>query len=171
MHNNYIELITQYYPGVYVSTTGDLNDYDALVHRGGLPMPSKAELDIKRSELIKLDVWRKIQAERDRRKSGGVKVGDYWFHSDDTSRIQQMALVIFGDNLPEGIMWKTMDGSFVLMTPTLIQQIFMASASQDIAIFSAAEQHKAQMIASANPEQYDYQSSGWPDTLYTGAEI
>lgn len=112
-------------------------------------------------------IWKKIQAERDRRKAGGVKVGDHWFHSDDSSRIQQLALVIFGANLPSNIMWKTMSGAFVEMTPTLIQQIFQASAAQDITIFTAAETHKAQMMASPDPEAYDF-SGGWPDTMYTG---
>ena len=71
------------------------------------------------------------QSERDRRKhDGGYKVGTNWFHSDDTSRIQQIALTIMGANMPANIMWKTMSGSFVLMTPTLAGQIFQAAAAR-----------------------------------------
>lgn len=112
-------------------------------------------------------IWRRIQTERDRRKSGGVKVGDYWFHSDDSSRIQQLALTMMGQNMPTGITWKTMSGMFVEMTPTLAQQIFVATTSQDLVIFHAAEVHKAQAWAMEDPENYDYMSN-WPDTLFPG---
>jgi len=106
--------------------------------------------------------WRLIQAERDRRKgTGGYKVGNYWFHSDDTSRIQQIALVMMGAGMPSGIMWKTMTGEFVLMTPTLAGQIFQAAASSDIVIFSVAESKKVAMMSSTTPNTYDY-LSGWP---------
>lgn len=110
---------------------------------------------------IKADMWKKIQIERDRRKSNGVKVGENWYHSDDTSRIQQIGLVMFGENMPTGIMWKTLSGSFVQMTPTLALQIFSAVAASDMAIFAKAEYHKAQMMASSNPASYDYLTD-WP---------
>lgn len=121
-------------------------------------------------ELQRIIMWRKIQHERDRRKSAGVLVGEHWFHSDDSSRIQQLALVMFGPSLPENIMWKTLTGEFVELTPAVVQQIFMASAAQDIAIFSAAETHKAAMLQSVDPESYDY-SQGWPETEYTGSVL
>lgn len=112
---------------------------------------------------VQVIVWKGIQAERDRRKANGVKVGSNWFHSDDTSRIQQIGLVMFGANMPAGILWKTLTGSFVQMSPTLAMQIFMAVAASDIAIFTVAEQHRGAMMASQNPKEYDY-SSGWPVT-------
>jgi len=106
-------------------------------------------------------VWEAIKAERDRRKAGGVKVGEKWFHSDDGSRIQQMGLVMMGANLPAGLQWKTMDGSFITMTPALAQQVFTAQAASDQTIFAAAETHRVAMEASADPATYDY-STGWP---------
>lgn len=109
----------------------------------------------------KLQKWREIQAERDRRKFGGVKVGNYWFHSDDTSRIQYIGLLMLGSSIPPGIMWKTMTGEFVEITPTLVQQIFNAVASHDLTVFAVAEQHRAIMNTSSDPENYDF-SSGWP---------
>lgn len=125
----------------------------------------KSSQDIAAIELteIKIEMWRKIQVERDRRKSGGVKVGNDWYHSDDASRIQQLALVMFGANMPANIMWKTLSGSFVLMTPTLAMQIFAASAASDQAIFTQAEIHKATMNASPDPAAYNY-LTGWPLT-------
>jgi hypothetical protein len=54
-----------------------------------------------------------------------------------------------------------MDGTFVNMTPTLAQQIFNATAVSDTSIFAAAEVHKANMLASDDPQNYDF-STGWP---------
>lgn len=114
---------------------------------------------------IKARVWDAIKAMRDQRKAGGVKVKvggvDKWFHSDDASRIQQMALVMMGASIPANLQWKTMDGSFITMTQTLASQVFQAVAASDQAIFTVAEQHKAAMEASADPASYDY-STGWP---------
>jgi len=117
------------------------------------PYPQQSDYD---------SMWLLIQGERDRRKTtGGYKVGNYWFHSDDTSRIQQLALTMMGANMPSGIMWKTMSGDFVLMTPTLAGQIFQAAAASDISIFSVAEAKKAEMLATSTPATYNY-LSGWP---------
>lgn len=106
-------------------------------------------------------IWTQIKAERDRRNHAGYKVGTKWFHSDADSRIQQLGLVMMGANIPAGLQWKTMDGSFVAMTTTLAQQVFAAAAASDQAIFAAAETHKAAMEASADPASYDF-STGWP---------
>ncbi len=106
-------------------------------------------------------VWGRIKAERDSRKAGGVKVGAKWFHSDDASRIQQLALVMMGAGLPAGLQWKTMDGTFITMTPALAQQVFTGQAASDQTIFAVAEGHRVAMEASADPATYDY-STGWP---------
>lgn len=165
----YMDAIAIHYPNVMATSIGSGNDYDHLQPEEGssVPIPSKAELDAVVLTMNRERMWRAIQAERDRRQSNGVKVGDNWFHSDNTSRIQQMALVIFGSNLPANIMWKTLNGAFVEMTNALALQIFQSSAAQDVAIFTVAEQHKAAMLALANPLEYDF-SGGWPPT-YTGS--
>lgn len=106
-------------------------------------------------------IWLRIKAERERRKSLGVQADGKWFHSDQKSRSQQLGLVLLGANIPATLQWKTMDGSFVAMTPALAQQILAAGAASDQAIFAAAEAHKAAMEASADPASYDY-SGGWP---------
>lgn len=112
-------------------------------------------------EQAKATAWGNIKAERDRRKAGGVKVGAKWFHSDDASRIQQLALVMMGAGLPAGLQWKTMDGSFITMTPALAQQVFTGQAASDQTIFAVAEAHRVAMEASADPAAYDH-STGWP---------
>lgn len=112
--------------------------------------------------------WERIKHERDRRKFLGVKAGEYWFHSDDSSRIQQLALVMMGASLPAGLQWKTLTLTptpvFVEMTPQLAQSIFQTTAASDAAIFAAAEVHRVSMESSANPENYDF-SRGWPVSI------
>ena len=107
--------------------------------------------------------WGQIKSHRDAVKAQGVQMGANWFHSDDSSRIQQLGLVMMGANLPAGVQWKTMSGSFVAMTPTLAGQIFQATAARDMAVFAVAEQHKAGVLAAADPGAYNWQT-GWPDS-------
>jgi hypothetical protein len=113
--------------------------------------------------------WERIKAERDRRKFAGVKVGAHWFHSDDSSRIQQLALAMMGASMPAGLQWKTLTLSpqtvFVTMTQSIAAGIFQATAASDTAVFAAAEAHRLAMEASDRPDLYDI-SSGWPATIY-----
>lgn len=112
-------------------------------------------------------VWERIKAVRDRRtQAGGYQAAGKWFHSDTFSRTQQIGLVMLGANIPPGLMWKTMDGSFIEMTPTLAQQVFAAAAAQDTATFAAAEIHKAAMEAAPDPAAYSF-TAGWP-AIYGG---
>jgi hypothetical protein len=158
---SYMDAISTGFPGVGCFATGDNTVYENITWESGEPMPTKADLDIWITNYIRSQMTSAIQAERDRRKSGGVRVGTNWFHSDDASRIQQLALVMFGANMPGGIMWKTMSSVFVPMTPTLAAQIFQASAVSDMTIFAIAEQKKAALAAAADPRTFDY-LSGWP---------
>lgn len=157
----YIDAIATNWPTVQAYCEGDGTDYDSLIVESGPALPAKPDLDAWISDRIKALKWDEIKAERDRRKVSGVKVGANWFHSDDASRIQQLGLVMFGAGLPANVQWKTLTGAFVTMTPTLAQQIFGAVAASDMAIFTVAETHKAAMLASADPKNYDF-SAGWP---------
>ena len=114
------------------------------------------------------DVWLRIKAERDRRtENGGFQVGGKWFHSDQKSRSQQLGLVLLGASIPAGLQWKTMDGSFVTMTPALAQQILVSATASDQAIFSVAEAHRAALESCADPASYDY-SGNWPKVFGDG---
>ena len=114
---------------------------------------------------VKINQWEAIKAKRDLlTDQGGYQVGTKWFHSDQKSRSQQLGLVIMGANIPSGLKWKTMDGSFVTMTATLAGQILGAAAASDMAIFAVAETHSAAMQASKTPATYDF-STGWPVTF------
>ncbi len=116
-------------------------------------------------EQIKSRQWDAIKAERDRRKSGGVKVkvgtADKWFHSDGASLIQITSLVALGASIPTGLRWKTMDGTFVAIGQTVATKVLAAAVAGDQAIFGVAETHKAAMAACADPSTYDF-SAGWP---------
>lgn len=109
----------------------------------------------------KAERWEAIKAEREWRKSGGVKVGSEWFHSDTESRIQHIGLNMLGSNIPAGLQWKTMDGTFVTMTQSLANQIFGAVMALDMQAHAVAENHRVAMEASADPQNYDY-AAGWP---------
>ena len=165
--HTYMEAIGFGFPAVQCSALGDGSVYEDIVWSAGDPIPAKADLDAWILADTKVHMWRLIQEERDRRKAGGILVGASWFHSDDTSRIQFLGLLMYGANMPAGIMWKTMSGAFVQMTPTLAQQIFGTVGSKDTAIFTVAEQHKAAMLASSDPASYNYLTGtpAWP-TIY-----
>lgn len=120
-----------------------------------VPMPAATKAELQAA------AWHGIKTERDRRKAGGVKVGEKWFHSDDGSRIQQIGLVMMGASIPANLQWKTMDGSFVVMTQALATSVFGTVTAIDQAVFAAAETHRVAMEASADPASYDY-SGGWP---------
>ena len=147
----------EYLPPVYDASRQALGDY---VQQG--EAWSRQVVDRPVAEL-QSTAWENIKSERDRRKGGGVNVAGKWFHSDDASRIQQLGLVVMGANLPAGIQWKTMDGSFVAMTPTLAGQIFQAVAGLDMANFANAEAHRFAMLSLSDPLSYDF-SGGWLPT-------
>lgn len=129
--------------------------YDGTTFSAPAPMPI-AE--------AQAQAWARIMAFRDTfRKTSGYLVGVKWFHSDDYSKQQQMALVMLGASLPP-VEWKTMDGSFVTMTPALAAQVFGAAVASDQAVFTQAEVHRAAMLASASPETYDF-TTGWPQAF------
>lgn len=96
-----------------------------------------------------------------RSNAGGYLVSGKWFHSDQPSRTQQMALVMLGASVPAGLQWKTMDSSFVTMTPALASAIFAAAVAHDVATFAVAETHIAAVNGHVNPETYNFKS-GWP---------
>lgn len=158
---SYVELISEFWPNIQVQSSSGPFDYAAIqLIDPTQTLPTQAELDSKSLYSLRKTIWKEIQARRDYRKGAGVKIGANWFHSDDTSRIQQLALTMMGANIPAGINWKTMQGTFVVMTPTLASQMFQTIAGSDQAIFSKAEFHRQTMIGLTEPELYDY-TTGW----------
>lgn len=135
----------------------DWKAYQDWLAAGGVAVPSIGTRD----EVIAKQ-WSKIKSIRDQRTvSCGFKVGNYWFHSDLLSRGQYQALMLLGTNIPEGLMWKTMSGDFVEMTPALAQQVFAAAVQSDVAIFKVGQLKLAELNGSATPEDVDV-TLGWP---------
>ena len=121
------------------------------------------------------EAWERIKHERDRRKFAGVKVGTDWFHCDTDSRGQWERMVnrvntqglvdsagytIGGQPVP----WKTMTGSFVILTAGKVRAVVDAVELQEAMIFGRAEMHRVAMEASSTPESYDF-STGWPASI------
>lgn len=115
-------------------------------------------------------VWEQLKVKRDSFKDAGVLVDGKWFHTDADSRIQHLALTIAGTNIPAGLQWKTMDGSFIEMTPARALAVFQACIDLDFQAFSTAEQHKVEMEKMDNPFEYDF-STGWPATYQESISV
>jgi hypothetical protein len=99
-----------------------------------------------------------IKHERDKRiENGGYRVGDNWYHSDKTSRDQQMSLYAdakeieaAGGNMAapmpnpalpsQPLLWKTLNGPYVAMTPALAIAIRSAAKVQQAALHMTAAQ-------------------------------
>ena len=94
--------------------------------------------------------------------NGGCKVGGYWFHSDTHSKVQQISLMLAGQNLPPDLMWKTMSGEKALMTPTLAVQIYQSQMMQEAMLFNYAESLLEQVNNMEFPENLDI-SNNWPE--------
>ena len=107
------------------------------------------------------EVWERIKAKRADNLRHGVyvKSAGKWFHTDDNSRTQYIALAGM-PRLPEKLVWKTMDNSFVNMTKALLGELMEQMLIDEQADFANAERHKAAMLKAEHPLEYDY-SDGW----------
>lgn len=112
-------------------------------------------------------VWDRIKAERDRRRFyGGVKVGQYWFRSNETAIQEYTSIIIAGNGAPATTVivkdWRTLCGNTVDMTIGLAKDIMKAGVQKVALNDIAARAHKEKLYASKDPENYDF-SSGWPE--------
>ena len=122
-----------------------------------LDTAAAAELKAQQQE----EMWARIKAKRTDNLRHGVYVKsvDKWFHTDDNSRTQYLALAVM-PKLPEKLAWKTMDNSFVKMTKTLLEELMTQMLMDEQADFANAERHKAAMEKADKPLEYDY-GDGW----------
>lgn len=111
--------------------------------------------------VLQNETWEQIKQKRHTVTRGGVylKSVDKWFHNDDPSRTQYLALQILPE-LPSELMWKTMDNSFVKLDKALLTELAMTILANEQADFANAERHRALMLQADNPLEYDY-SDGW----------
>lgn len=112
-------------------------------------------------EEMQTEKWARIMHTRDNKITGGVQVNGKWFHTDTDSLVRYLALFAAGENIPKGIRWKTMDGSFVDVTPNLVRAVYSTAIAANNAIFQHAENLRAQMMTEENPAEFDV-NLGWP---------
>jgi len=107
------------------------------------------------------EMWERIKAKRAQSCHAGIYIKslEKWLHSDADSR-QQYTFLRTLDKLPENLMWKTVDNSFVPMTRALLDELSLKLIADEQHDFQNAERHKAAMLKAENPLDYDY-SSGW----------
>ena len=152
------------YSTAWPCQTWHREEIEAAIESGLTIEPWKTAEEIKEEAISSKTIA--IKAMRDERtQNGGFHVTvdgvKKWFHSDTKSRAQQLALAQAADALPADLQWKTMDGSFVLMTSDLAKQIVSNAIYQESATYLVAETHLTALVASSTPETYDY-STNWP---------
>jgi len=110
------------------------------------------------------EVWERIKAKRYDNLRHGVYIKSVgkWFQTDDATRLQYLALALESvtGGFKKPINWKTMDNSFLMLTPELLREIMQAMHDDEEADFINAEKHKAAMLKAEHPLEYDY-SDGW----------
>jgi len=110
------------------------------------------------------EMWERIKDKRYDNLRHGVyaKSVGKWFQTDDATRLQYLALALESvtGGFKKPINWKTMDNSFLMLTPELLREIMQAMHDDEEADFINAEKHKAAMLKAENPLEYDY-SDGW----------
>ena len=116
------------------------------------------------------EMWTRIKQKRHDNLRGGVYVKSIgeWLHSDDESRAQYTFMRTM-PTLPEKMMWKTMDNTFVHMPKALLDELSLQLLADEQADFANAERHRAAMLKADNPLDYDY-SGGWTANYATATE-
>ncbi|HDR1224613.1 TPA: DUF4376 domain-containing protein [Pasteurella multocida] len=107
------------------------------------------------------EMWEKIKKKRYENGLGGVyiaRVGK-WFQTGEEEKTKYLGLDKVIDSLGE-INWKCYDNSFIKMNRTLLNEIFLQMVVTENADHINAEKHRAEMLKSADPLNYDF-STGW----------
>ena len=112
------------------------------------------------------EMWGRIKQKRYDSLHHGVYAEsvDKWLQTDEASRLQYLALALESimGGFKNPINWKTMDNSFLPLTPELLREIMQVMHDNEQANFANAEKHKAAMLKAENPLEYDY-SGGWTE--------
>lgn len=158
----------------------DYQEYLAWVEAGNTPTPA----DGYTLEAIRIQKWLEVKAQRDARKSGGVKVGNYWYHSDADSRIQWLGvkdtardILAAGGSMADSVpinasplLWKTMSGQFIQVTVQVAYDVVQATKGLDAILFATAEGKRYAINQSQSPELIDT-SVGWNKTYEESLEV
>ncbi|EAU0220224.1 DUF4376 domain-containing protein [Salmonella enterica subsp. enterica] len=147
-----LKFITSPPPGEFFRLNGDKWVYDAMLFATAL-------------ENTKAQVVQAIKARRDEVTADYIVIGDYHFHSDSSSRIQQMSLTKMGQakQIPKGLMWQTKNLGLLELTNDIAAQFESVTMDHDMRLFANAQQHIAAVEALEDiqaVQEYDY-STGW----------
>ena len=134
--------------------------WDAKAKAWILPPDVAARLKAEQQD----EVWERIKAKRYDNLRHGVyaKSVGKWFQTDDATRLQYLALALESvtGGFKKPINWKTMDNSFLMLTPELLRETMQTMHDDEQADFANVEKHKAAMLKAEHPLEYDY-SGGW----------
>lgn len=153
---NWVELPPINNPHISYSDVSIWNDME-----GQWVTDAKMITDQKIREQV--DLWESIKAKRLEQITNGVLVESTGkvFHTDNLSVIQYSTIAgmaSLGTYQPTP--WKVMDNSWVMLTVELLKELQIAMSIKTNENYKVAEQHKAAMLQSDNPLDYDY-STGW----------
>ena len=118
-------------------------------------------------EAIYKEKWEKIKEIRTFKMDDGVflqSIGK-WFHTDLHSKQQIQSLVtanVIG--LYKTTAWKTLDNTYVQLTPMLLLQVFGAMLENESRLFDIGKLHYESLYTSNDPVNYD-PASQWPTTF------
>ena len=118
-------------------------------------------------EAIYAEKWEQIKEVRTFKMGDGVllqSVGK-WFHTDLYSKQQIQALVVANlIGIYKTTAWKTLDNTYVQLTPMLLLQVFGAMLENESRLFDIGKLHYESLYTSSDPVNYD-PASQWPTTF------
>ena len=118
-------------------------------------------------EKIYEEKWEQIKAVRTFKMNDGVLLQSIgkWFHTDPDSKQQIHAMVtanVIG--MYKVTAWKTLDNTYVQLTPPLLLQLFGAMLENEARLFEIGKLHYDMLHTSQDPANYD-PTSQWPTTF------
>ena len=118
-------------------------------------------------EKIYEEKWEQIKEIRTFKMNDGVLLQSIgkWFHTDPDSKQQIHAMVtanVIG--LYKTTAWKTLDNTYVQLTPLLLLQVFGAMLVNEEQLFGIGKLHYEKLYASNDPVNYDV-TNMWPSTF------
>ncbi len=118
-------------------------------------------------EAIYAEKWEQIKEVRTFKMGDGVLLQSIgkWFHTDLYSKQQIHAMVTANTiGLYQAVSWKTLDNSYVQLTPTLLLQVFGAMLENEARLFEVGRVHYEALHTSNDPVNYDV-TNMWPSTF------
>ena len=118
-------------------------------------------------EKIYEEKWEQIKEIRTFKMNDGVLLQSIgkWFHTDPDSKQQIHAMVtanVIG--MYKVTAWKTLDNTYVQLTPLLLLQVFGAMLENEARLFGIGKLHYVMLHTSQDPANYD-PTSQWPTTF------